>query len=194
MTGRLLRGLFEFTLIVVLLFFLASALGLLNDSKKSTNRSEDPWDPRRTEVLPAVVAEVIAPRETGDRSWPEGRALAGDDLGAGEVREKPLRLHVANGCGADGLAGRAREILSEAGFDVRAVSNADTRDYRETIVVDRSGDRARAETVVGYLQERGGVGRLVLQQRGAEPVDALVILGQDIAERLEGEAGIAPSP
>jgi len=181
--GRFLRGVIEFLLIVVLLAFAASLLGLLDhDGQQAAQPREQEWDPRRTEVVPAVV-----------EGFEEAGLLSGDGLEE-LARKRPeafgepaIRLHIANGCGVSKLASRARDALRAAGFDVRSVSNADTLGYRETIVVDRSGDRRAGDACLSFLRARWGVGRLVRQERPAEPVDVLVILGADVAERIAGE-------
>ena len=200
-TGRLLRGVLEFALIVVLLFFAASLLGLFDAGKQAAGRkqAEEPWDPRQTEVLPAVVSELggggrplAAMQDPAEESLGAAAGEAGPDGLAGSAG---CRLHLANGCAVSKLAGRARDAFQQAGFDVRGVSNADGDDYDETVVVDRSGDRRSAEVVLGFLRERWGVGRLVLQARRGEAVDILVILGADIAERIAGEParpGVSP--
>ena len=184
--GRLLRGVLEFVLIVVLLFFAASLFGLLDHGGRQAARPiEQAWDPRRTEVVPAVVDGF---EEAG---FLPGRAFDGIGGRRPEVQAeeagRAVRLHIANGCGVGKLASRAGDIFREAGFDVRSVSNADTCGYRETIVVDRTDGSGAGETFLGFLRERWGIGRLVRQERRAEAVDLLVILGEDAAERIAAE-------
>ncbi len=190
-TGALLRRLFEFTLIVIVLAFLASLLGLLEvrpRHSKQEAKAETSWDPRKTEMLPAVVSELAG----GSREARPG-ALDEADVTSweGRIEEtdggRAIRVHVANGCKADKLAGRAREAFRQAGFDVRGISNADEPDYRETVVVDRTGNQRVGQAVLSFVQKRWGVGRLVLQERPSDAVEVVVVLGSDIAERISAE-------
>ena len=93
-----------------------------------------------------------------------------------------MRVYITNGCGTDRLAARFRPLLQEAGFDVCGVTNADRKDYLETLIIDRSGRPNGAQSVCDHFQATYGVGRLVLQTRSSSPEgDVLVILGSDLA-------------
>lgn len=98
----------------------------------------------------------------------------------------PVRVHLANGCGVDRLAAGMRDRFRQAGFDVCGVDNADRSDYIETLVIDRCGDRIKAQAVCTFLRERWGVGRLILQVRSAPMTDVLVVLGPDLAVAMQG--------
>jgi hypothetical protein len=180
--------LLEFLLVVVLLLFAASLLGLLpSRGPHPEGAGEEGWgdEPRVLQaVAPAGGERFGEPAGRGALRRglpPAGRRPAdADEAGA----EAPIRLHLANGCGVARFAAEMRERFREAGFDVRGISNADSDGYRETIVVQRSAERRHGEAVVAFLQGRWGVGRLILQERPTPALDVLVILGPDLAAAL----------
>jgi len=188
--GRLVRGVLEFLLVVVLLLFAASLLGLLPSRGPHREGAGDEEWGAQARVLQAVAsAEGERFGEPGDRGalrrslpQPTPRQTATE---AGGDAAPPIRLHLANGCGAARLAAQMRELFREGGFDVLGISNADSDGYRETIVVQRSEDHRDGAAVVAFLRGRWGVGRLILQERPSPALDVLVILGSDLAAALE---------
>jgi len=164
--GRLGRGVLEFILVLVLLFFAASLLGLLRAPNQAPPADQLPLGTAPARVFPALVTGMRpAPAETGLAARPAPAAV---------------RVHIANGCGVNRLAARMRSELQENGFDVCGISNAGCTDYAETVVIDRCGERWKAEAVCRHLQSNFGVGRIVLQQRPTPEADVLVVLGLDL--------------
>ncbi len=51
-----------------------------------------------------------------------------------------IRVEVLNGCGVDGLAMRARNVILKKGFDVVRVDNAGRQDFEETVVLERANE------------------------------------------------------
>jgi hypothetical protein len=80
------------------------------------------------------------------------------------------------------LAASLRGPMRQAGFDVCGTTNADCSDYGETVVIDRSGERWKADAVCKYLQAQWGAGRVIRQARTSLESDVLVILGRDLGE------------
>jgi hypothetical protein len=72
--------------------------------------------------------------------------------------------------------------MRAAGFDVCGAANADRSDYAETVVIDRTGDRGKADAVCRFLRANWGAGRVVLQARNSLESDVLVVLGRDLGE------------
>jgi hypothetical protein len=93
-------------------------------------------------------------------------------------------LVVWNGSGRDGLAGRAAGWLRGQGFDVFETGNADRSDYKETLVVQRSGRTEAGKKVAARVQERLGVGFLITQRADVPEADVLLILGEDFPDSL----------
>jgi hypothetical protein len=90
-----------------------------------------------------------------------------------------VRVAVLNGCGKPGVVSRFVRCLRERGFDVvnGMGGNADSFDFPRSVVVDRRGNRACADSVARCL----GI-RAVLDQRSENPYlieDVAVILGRD---------------
>lgn len=88
--------------------------------------------------------------------------------------EGPPRLHVLNGNGVEGSAGRTADRLGGEGYPIVGVGDADRSDYPTTLLVARPEDLERAELVAGAL----GFGRVVAGQVPSD-VDVLVIVGLD---------------
>ena len=95
----------------------------------------------------------------------------------GSVCEVPIVVEVLNGCGVGGIAREIGEVLIDQGCDVMFVGNADDFDHRETLVVDRSGDRSKAHTVASVLPGSG----VIYQVSSAFFVDVTVVVGSDLA-------------
>ncbi len=94
--------------------------------------------------------------------------------------EVPVIVEVLNGCGVSGVAEEVAACLRSEDFDVMFVGNADDFNYKETLVVDRSGACAKAITVARAL----AVDSVIQQVRGSFFVDVSVVVGSDMAESL----------
>jgi len=93
-----------------------------------------------------------------------------------------LTVLVLNGCGVEGIGQRTARRLRELGLDVVDFRNADSFDYTESMVVDRTGDMASAVVVARLIDVRS-----VIQQIPETPlVDVIVIVGSDYGNYLEG--------
>jgi hypothetical protein len=92
---------------------------------------------------------------------------------------EPVRVAVMNGSGVPGVAASFVRNLRLYGFDVVNGNgeNADSFDYRKSVVIDRRGNRAWADSAAHVL----GIGA-VLSQRSESPYlieDIVVVLGRD---------------
>jgi hypothetical protein len=179
---RFTRGTIEFLLIVVLLLFTASWCGLLEPRHRAPAEPDaDDAYGSGTRVVPAVLTEsgLGAPGRTGLRGAGLGNR---GRLEPGAPAEPSIRVVLANGSGTAKLAASLRGPFRSAGFDICGAINADCSDYPETIVVDRCGDRAKAEAVCAFLRARWGTGRIVFQTRNSLESDVLVVLGRDMSD------------
>jgi len=88
-----------------------------------------------------------------------------------------IQLDVLNGCGAKGVGVRLTNYLRSAGFDVVEAKNYKTFSIPRTLVVDRTGNLAKAKSVAAAL----GLGaENVIQQINPDYfVDVSVIIGGD---------------
>ena len=185
--GRFTRAAIEFLLIVVLLLFTASWFGLLEPRHRAPVDADAGGGYGTTRVVPAVLTEDGLGR-TGLR----GGGLGGRGrLEPGAPAEPAIRVVLANGSGVAKLAASLRAPMRAAGFDICGATNADASDYAETVVVDRCGDRAKAEAVCAFLRARWGTGRIVLQARNSLESDVLVILGRDMSDAATRSAADA---
>jgi len=86
-------------------------------------------------------------------------------------------VEVLNGSGIKRAGERISRFLSEKGFDVLFIGNADDFEYGETIVVDCIGDMSKARGVASFLRCRN----VISQVEEAPLVEVRVIVGKDIA-------------
>lgn len=88
-----------------------------------------------------------------------------------------IQLDVLNGCGAKGVGAKMTNFLRSAGFDVVEAKNYKTFSIPRTLVVDRTGNLAKARSVAAAL----GIGsENVIQQINPDYfVDVSVIIGGD---------------
>ncbi|MDE2887480.1 MAG: LytR C-terminal domain-containing protein [Gemmatimonadota bacterium] len=93
-----------------------------------------------------------------------------------------IRIEVLNGCGVAGVAEKVGRYLREAGFDVMTWKNADSFNYPETIVIDRTGNLENARIVAGAMGLRTHIQQIVHDPYRIEQV--AVIIGRDY-DRLD---------
>jgi hypothetical protein len=91
---------------------------------------------------------------------------------------QPVRVQVLNGCGAQGVAARLRDFLTRSGYDVRDVGNADRQDYRESRILDRSGNMDAARDLAKLLSiDRARISKLT--GTPSPKLDLTLIIGYD---------------
>jgi len=88
---------------------------------------------------------------------------------------EPLRVEVLNGAGKAGLARTATQVLRGEGFDVVFYGNAGRFDHERSVVLDRIGDGAAAQTVAAAL----GIDSVDAAPDASLLLDVSVILGSD---------------
>ncbi|MBN2543932.1 LytR C-terminal domain-containing protein [bacterium] len=90
--------------------------------------------------------------------------------------QESIRVEVLNGCGVAGIASDFANFLRSAGIDVLAPENAASFGFPETIILDRTGNRTEADSLVKLL---GLPSDKVILQRKDGIVDATLIIGKD---------------
>ena len=90
---------------------------------------------------------------------------------------KVIRIEVLNGCGVSGIAEKVSRHLRDAGFDVMTWKNADSFNYPETIVIDRTGNLENARRVAGAMGLRTHIQQIIHDPYRIEQV--AVIIGRD---------------
>ena len=99
------------------------------------------------------------------------------------TREVPSSVLVLNGCGVEGIGFRATKVMRDMGLDVVDFRNADSFDYEESIIVDRTGDIGAALEVARLLRVHN-----VIQQVPETPlVDIIVVIGADHENYVSAE-------
>jgi hypothetical protein len=108
------------------------------------------------------------------------RVLLRPPVESGRAQGSPsgvIQVDVLNGCGAAGSAVAVTNYLRARGFDVVEMRNYKTFDVPESMVIDRTGDRANAERVAYALGIRADN---ILQQINQDYyVDVSVLIGRD---------------
>lgn len=90
---------------------------------------------------------------------------------------KIIQLEVLNGCGTSGIADKFTEYLRSNNFDVVQIGNYMSYDINNTMVIDRTGNKANAEKVADFL----GIARsnIVLQKNNDYFLDVSLVIGKD---------------
>jgi polyisoprenyl-teichoic acid--peptidoglycan teichoic acid transferase len=111
------------------------------------------------------IADMKATQEIVDRQvW-----------GIDRTMNAQIRVEVLNGTETRGLATTVARMLSDRGFNVVRIDNADKQDYAETRVIAYSDD----ETKVAALSRVFNHGTLSHENGGSSEVDIAIIVGQD---------------
>lgn len=90
-----------------------------------------------------------------------------------------IRIEVLNGCGTDGIAGQLSDRLRDLGFDVMTQGNAESFNYPETLVIDRTGKPDYARQVADMMGTKNQI-----QQMTPDPFrieEITVVIGRDYA-------------
>lgn len=119
-----------------------------------------------------------------------------------QTAKESVAIEIQNGTARSGLAFQTSQLLSTSGFSVVHIGNAESRDYTETIIYDLTGGKKADELAIlkqfleadvsmtpsGWVYSDAVVPReLTLGDEGMElstsdePIDFLVILGEDAA-------------
>lgn len=96
--------------------------------------------------------------------------------GASIPKPEDVKIAILNGTSTAGLAGKVRDKLEAAGFDVREIGNAKRRDYTKTTIFYKFGAEAKA----GLVNEKFP-GANVQEGSAKQEYDILIILGADQA-------------
>ena len=100
-----------------------------------------------------------------------------DPVRSGSGTPGTIQLDVLNGCGAPGAGTSATAYLRARGFDVVEYRNYRSFDVRESLVIDRAGNRENAEKVAYALGIRKG--NIIQQINEDYYVDVSVLIGRD---------------
>jgi hypothetical protein len=107
--------------------------------------------------------------------------LQSDDEDLPETKpDKPsaiIQLEVLNGCGMPGVAEKFTDFLRRKNFDVVQTSNYRSFDIDNTMVIDRTGNKANAQKVADAL---GIENKFVIQQLNSDYfLDVSIVIGKD---------------
>ena len=90
------------------------------------------------------------------------------------------QIQILNACGYSGAAEEMRNFLTQKGFDVVEFGNADSWNYKKTIVVARTQNVQIAHDL-GIILSTDKVIQLI---DSSQMVDATIFVGKDYYERL----------
>jgi hypothetical protein len=119
-----------------------------------------------------VLGHDFARQVNVERGW-----LSFDRQASTDYLSGTIRLEVANGNGVQGMAARVRSYLQEKGGSVSRITNADSFDYRETILYHRPGVQVAVEGLLAELPISGV--RLLEDANLPADIDARLVIGQD---------------
>lgn len=104
----------------------------------------------------------------------------------GDAAEPSFQIEVLNGTRAPGIAMEVAKELRRRGVDVLVVDNAERFDFRESILVDRTGNERLARRIARVV----GCREVVSQVRERPLVEATYIVGADrLARKGAGARG-----
>ena len=103
-----------------------------------------------------------------------------------DVRKKAtgsLRVRVLNGVGDPGVANAIAKTLTDNGYNVIDVKNADNFNYAETQLIIYSG-KTKNLVKVGRVQALLGVGKVVVNNLPQDVADLTIVIGKDYAAQV----------
>ncbi len=88
-----------------------------------------------------------------------------------------IHVEVLNGCGVDGVAAKFTSYLRKKNFDVVNVANYKSNNIEQTMIIDRTGNRANAEKLAEAL---GVEKKNIIHQISKDYLlDATLVIGRD---------------
>lgn len=91
-----------------------------------------------------------------------------------------IQLEVQNGSGENGIASKFTDYLRKNNIDVVEIGNYKSQDVAKTLVIDRSGDNAKARKVAQII---GVSEKSIIQQINSSLyLDVTVVIGKDYKE------------
>lgn len=94
-------------------------------------------------------------------------------------RNSNIRVEVLNGCGENRLAIKVANILRRMGFNVVKIGNATTRDFLNTVVIERSREDTENARYFAKVIGCKNVGKDIDK---ALHLEVSLVLGQDYAK------------
>lgn len=94
-----------------------------------------------------------------------------------------IQVEVLNGCGALGVAEKFTDLLRKEKFDVVQTGNYISFDIDNTLVIDRTGNKANAQKVASAL----GVDEknVIMQKNDNYFLDVSVVIGKDYKKFIQ---------
>ena len=126
--------------------------------------------PTRTDSVGEALVEIRLEPDAEQMldAFRSGQSLVADD-------GSPLRISVLNGNGIEGSAGAWSEYLTDSGFEVTSVGDAERKNFETTTILVRPENVRRAEVIAEAL----GFG--IVEVGTVDPaLDALVVMGSDV--------------
>ncbi len=133
---------------------------------------------------PSEIAMNMIPGEgrmiNGASYWIADRDALQDILdlqfyGINKEENAQISVEVYNGTTTVGLASQVARMLSDKGFNVTKIDNADQQDYMETKVISYSGDDSKIEALGRVFSD----GKLFRETDAEAEADIAIIIGQD---------------
>ena len=111
---------------------------------------------------------------------PDPAEESGQTLESSLHLQGPIRVEILNGCGTPHVAARLTKRARSLGLDVIHEGNAESFDFLHTVVIDRSGEPAKASQVASVL----GIGRQIQQiiEDTYRLADVTVVVGRDFRQ------------
>lgn len=103
---------------------------------------------------------------------------------SGTVSNRVYVLEVKNGTNVNGLARNTSALLKTFGYDVLSFSDADRKDYTQTVIIDHIGDESAVKSLADIINCTNIVtGDFAGEEEGQYDVDFTLILGSDFDGR-----------
>jgi anionic cell wall polymer biosynthesis LytR-Cps2A-Psr (LCP) family protein len=102
--------------------------------------------------------------------------------GTAQTSSKIFTVEVLNGTTEKGLAARTADIFSSFGYDVVSVGNANKLDYKNTVIIDRYGDKSALNALADVIQCRNLADSATYNS--SIQADFTIILGKDFDGRF----------
>ncbi len=103
---------------------------------------------------------------------------------SGTISNRVYVIEVKNGTNVNGLARNTSALLKTFGYDVLSFSDADRKDYTQTVIIDHIGNESAAKSLADIIKCTNIVTEeLVNDEEGLYDVDFTLILGSDFDGR-----------
>lgn len=164
-------------LLLLVVLIILSAIDLYQDRPPVPPSVEPKMETKATQIIPVTPESSSVAAVEREEAEP----IQTEPIKPEPPAPNEIKVEVLNGCGAQGIASRVRDVLRQRGFDVMSYGNAGRMDYRKSLILIRS-ETSKSELAAQVVANSLGITTSQIRAEkdpSSVDIDVAVILGSD---------------